>query len=109
MTARPQTGVFATPSYATPGRLVLEFPKPWYERSPGESVLSAEAYERLKRLLDIAVCLALLPPVLIMLLLCYVLIRLDSPVPAVFSPNRTVSGVIRVRMLKMRPMMQHRD
>ena len=109
MTARPQPGVFATPSYATPGRLVLEFPKPWYELSPGESVLSADAYERAKRLLDIAVSLALLAPVLMILLLCYVLIRLDSPGPAFFSQSRTGKGGARFRMLKMRTMVRNAE
>src|SRR5205823_14459310 len=109
MTARPQPGVFATPGYATPGRLVLEFPKPWYELSPGESVLSADAYERAKRLLDIAVSLALLAPVLMILLLCYVLIRLDSPGPAFFAQSRTGKGGARFRMLKMRTMVRNAE
>lgn len=67
-----------------------------------ESVL----YERAKRLLDVSICLAVLPLALPVLLICAIAIRLDSPGPVFFSQNRTGKGGRRFRMWKLRTMIQ---
>src|SRR6266850_6778115 len=103
MTARPETGAFVTQGYATSP------PKPWYERGAADGFLSAEAYQHAKRLLDIAVCLVLLPVVLLILGLCCVLIRLDSPGRPFFTQARTGKGGARFKMLKMRTMVQNAE
>jgi lipopolysaccharide/colanic/teichoic acid biosynthesis glycosyltransferase len=109
MTGRPQVGGFDMHSWATSGSLAAEIQKPWYERCAQDRILSTEAYERAKRLLDIVVCLALLPVVLFILGLCCVLIRLDSPGPVFFTQGRTGSGGSRFKMLKMRTMVQNAE
>src|SRR5713101_6869256 len=103
MTARPQTGAFVTQGYA------MFPPKPWYELGAAGSLLSAEVYRHAKRLLDIAVCLALLPVVLLILAVCCVLICLDSPGRPFFTQARTGKGGARFKMLKMRTMVQNAE
>jgi lipopolysaccharide/colanic/teichoic acid biosynthesis glycosyltransferase len=78
----------------------------WYEVSDVRH-LQPEAYERIKRAMDIATCLAVLPLAVIVLLVCVVAIRLDSPGPAWLIQERTGKGGRRFRMYKLRTMVQN--
>jgi lipopolysaccharide/colanic/teichoic acid biosynthesis glycosyltransferase len=62
------------------------------------------AYERVKRTIDVAVCLLVLPFVLLVLGLCALAITLDSPGPVFFFQQRTGKGGRRFRMWKLRTM-----
>jgi len=64
------------------------------------------SYEFSKRVLDLSVCLLILPVVLLVLAACVVAIRLDSPGPAFFTQLRTGKGGKRFRMLKLRTMVR---
>lgn len=70
----------------------------------------AEAYERTKRAVDLAVCLAVLPLVLVVVALCMVAIKMDSPgAPALFRQRRTGKGGRSFRMFKLRTMVPNAD
>lgn len=77
--------------------------RPWYELRSAPR-LDPVTYERLKRLLDLVVACALLPLALVVLAVCVVAIRLDSPGPAWFAQERTGRGGRRFRMYKLRTM-----
>jgi lipopolysaccharide/colanic/teichoic acid biosynthesis glycosyltransferase len=62
-----------------------------------------------KRLLDIAICLALLVVVVPALALCALAIRLDSPGPVFFTQARTGRDGRRFRMLKLRTMLANAE
>ena len=64
------------------------------------------AYERGTRAIDLLVCAALLPVVAVILALCALAIRLDTPGPAFFFQQRTGRGGRRFRMWKLRTMRQ---
>jgi lipopolysaccharide/colanic/teichoic acid biosynthesis glycosyltransferase len=74
----------------------------------GLLTISAQ-YLRLKRLIDIAVCLALMPIVLPVLAVCALAIRLDSPGPALYTQLRTGQHGRQFRMYKFRTMVQNAD
>lgn len=61
-------------------------------------------YERAKRALDLGVCLAVLPCVVLVLACCALAIKLDSPGPVFFFQQRTGHGGRRFRMWKLRTM-----
>jgi lipopolysaccharide/colanic/teichoic acid biosynthesis glycosyltransferase len=82
---------------------------PWYSRHTMPRVLSEVGYRRAKRCLDVSICVALLPIVVPILLLCVLAIRLDSPGPAFFAQLRTGKGGRRFRMWKLRTMVQDAD
>lgn len=67
------------------------------------------AYLRAKRALDLVVCLVVLPAVLLVLALCALAIRLDSPGPVFFSQARTGKGGRRFRMWKLRTMVENAE
>ena len=71
-------------------------------RSPG--VLFRRVYPRVKRLLDVAFCLAILPFALVLMALCVALIWLDDGGPVIFTQERTGKGGRRFRMFKFRTM-----
>jgi lipopolysaccharide/colanic/teichoic acid biosynthesis glycosyltransferase len=62
-----------------------------------------------KRLLDVAICLLLLPLAVFLLLLCAIAIRLDSPGPIVFTQLRTGRNGRRFRMFKFRTMVENAE
>ncbi|HUT11663.1 MAG TPA: sugar transferase [Thermoguttaceae bacterium] len=66
-----------------------------------------QGYARIKRLLDVAVCLALLPPALFVLGLCALMVRLGDPGPAFFTQWRTGRGGRRFKMFKLRTMVKN--
>lgn len=78
----------------------------WYERRQAPR-LDEATYERLKRALDLLVAAVLLPPVLLVMALCVLAIKLDSPGPAWFAQERTGRGGRRFRMFKLRTMVRN--
>jgi lipopolysaccharide/colanic/teichoic acid biosynthesis glycosyltransferase len=67
---------------------------------------SEERYRRWKRILDVALVVAVLPFALPVLGLCCALIVADSPGPPVFTQLRTGTGGRRFRMYKLRTMVR---
>ena len=65
---------------------------------------SIALYERVKRILDVVLCLLALPLALALLAVCALAIKLDSPGPVIFTQQRTGRGGRRFRMLKLRTM-----
>jgi len=82
--------------------------RPWYESGSDRAAVSA-SYERTKRAIDIVVSLALLPFVLPAIAICMLLVKLDSPGPALLGQPRTGKGGRKFRMLKLRTMVQNAD
>ncbi len=78
-------------------------PQPWYVRR-GRRFLRLEVYELAKRGMDLTLCLLAAPFVALVIGLCVLLIKLDSPGPAFFLQNRTGRGGRRFRMYKLRTM-----
>ena len=68
-----------------------------------------ERYRPLKRAFDIAVCLAVMPLVAPVLLICAIAIRLDSPGPILFTQQRTGQHGVRFGMYKFRTMVQNAE
>ena len=66
--------------------------------------VTGEGYRIAKRALDVAICLLLLPFVLVALSLLGICIWLESPGPILFSQRRTGKGGRRFRMYKLRTM-----
>jgi len=82
---------------------------PWYHRQLMPRVLGEAGYRRAKRVLDVVVCLAILPAVATVLLLCAIAIRIDSAGPIFFAQLRTGKGGRRFRMWKLRTMVENAD
>lgn len=95
---------------AAPGAahlLSLTVEKPWYQRSAaGEFHGAARSYLFCKRCLDLVVCLFALPVFLVLIALCALAIRLDSPGPIFFFQLRTGRGGKRFKMYKLRTMVK---
>jgi lipopolysaccharide/colanic/teichoic acid biosynthesis glycosyltransferase len=84
--------------------------KPWYECGPVAKIFGqGGVYQKIKRLIDLAVCLAALPVILPFLLLCCLAIRIDSPGPIFFFQLRTGRGGRRFKMYKLRTMVQNAE
>jgi lipopolysaccharide/colanic/teichoic acid biosynthesis glycosyltransferase len=66
-------------------------------------------YAIAKRTLDVLLCVAALPLVLPVLLLCALLIRLESPGPVIFAQMRTGQHGVRFPMFKFRTMVQNAE
>lgn len=81
--------------------------RPWYERAAGRYRLAEDTYLKIKRLLDVLLCVVGLPVVLLILAFCAVAIKLDSPGPVLFVQPRTGKGGRRFRMYKLRTMVQN--
>lgn len=94
--------------HATADRWALDLGRRrhWYERRRAP-LLDETSYERIKRVIDLAVVAILLPPVLVLLAICAIAIRLDSPGPSWFAQVRTGRGGRRFRMFKLRTMVQN--
>ena len=69
-------------------------------------VLFRRAYPRVKRILDVAFCLALLPAVLAGMAICAALVWLGDGNPVLFVQERTGKGGRRFRMYKFRTMVR---
>jgi lipopolysaccharide/colanic/teichoic acid biosynthesis glycosyltransferase len=85
----------------------------WFERYTqvsGRQQRTIARYLRLKRALDILICLAAMPVLLPVLLLCAVLIKLDSPNgPVFFVQERTGKYGRRFKMFKFRTMVPNAE
>lgn len=81
---------------------------PWYVRRSSPFIGEA-GYVRIKRIVDLILCLAVLPVVAVVILLCVIAIKLDSRGPAMFAQNRTGKAGQRFRMWKLRTMVQNAD
>lgn len=103
-------------AHAVPGSLPpvtawqrLSADKPWYAQCPERRWVRAAWYRILKRGMDMAVCLVLLPFVGLVLLLCSMAIKLDSRGPVLFVQERTGAGGRRFRMYKLRTMVANAE
>ena len=67
------------------------------------------SYLRAKRVLDVAICLAILPIVGMLILLCALAIRLESAGPIFFVQQRTGKGGRRFGMWKLRTMVPNAE
>jgi lipopolysaccharide/colanic/teichoic acid biosynthesis glycosyltransferase len=74
----------------------------------GLLVIDAD-YLRMKRLVDIALCLLAAPLLVPILVLCALAVRLDSPGPIVFTQLRTGQHGRRFRMYKFRTMVTNAE
>jgi lipopolysaccharide/colanic/teichoic acid biosynthesis glycosyltransferase len=63
-------------------------------------------YQRSKRLVDLALCMIVLPAILPVLLLCILAVKLTSPGPVFFTQLRTGQHGHRFRMYKFRTMVK---
>lgn len=95
----------------SPARMPFDFVRPvskpqWYERYAETRRLPEGRYLFLKRALDIGLCIAALPLVLVVLSLCALAIKLDSRGPIIFYQDRTGQGGKRFRMYKLRTMVR---
>lgn len=79
-------------------------PAPWYRRTHTTPLLGETAYQRIKRGLDLVLCLIAMPVVLVVLACCAIAIRLDSRGPVFFTQERTGRAGRRFRMYKLRTM-----
>lgn len=64
---------------------------------------------RTKRLIDIVICLLVLPLALPVLAACAIAVRLDSPGPVVFTQQRTGRNGVRFAMYKFRTMVRNAE
>lgn len=83
-------------------------PRPWYERG-SRRWLHPGAYAVVKRCMDVFLVLMASPFVLLVIAGCVLLIKLDSPGPALFVQSRTGRGGRRFRMYKMRTMYRNAE
>jgi lipopolysaccharide/colanic/teichoic acid biosynthesis glycosyltransferase len=105
-------GTLRTPLQAI--RLVPDFQamvKPWYQQGAKwrQAWLADTVYRSLKRSMDLAIGVMVLPPVLLMIGLCAIAIKIDSPGPAFFGQMRTGKGGRRFKMYKLRTMVRNAD
>jgi lipopolysaccharide/colanic/teichoic acid biosynthesis glycosyltransferase len=82
---------------------------PWYDRFAAQGSVEETGYEKVKRLMDLAAGLVLLPLALVLLALCALAIRLDSPGPVFFHQMRTGKGGRRFKMYKLRTMVRNAE
>jgi lipopolysaccharide/colanic/teichoic acid biosynthesis glycosyltransferase len=76
---------------------------------PPQVILFRPLYRRAKRMLDVAICLALMPFVLPVLAICVLLIWLEDPGPVFFTQRRTGKGGVRFKMYKLRTMVKNAE
>ncbi|MDY6876456.1 MAG: sugar transferase [Chloroflexota bacterium] len=68
-----------------------------------------KGYQVTKRIMDLALCLLVLPVALPLMALCALAIRLDSPGPVLFVQERIGKGGRRFRIYKFRTMQHNLD
>jgi lipopolysaccharide/colanic/teichoic acid biosynthesis glycosyltransferase len=83
--------------------------KPWYELPPERKILSGPGYLRLKRIIDIAISSLLILIILPVLIICAIVIKIDSPGPIFFVQERTGFGGKRFKIFKLRTMKKDAD
>lgn len=84
---------------------------PWYEKfDPSRRIIRGKAYARIKRLMDITACILMLPVLSIVIIICAILIKIDSPNgPVFFQQSRTGRGGRRFGMYKFRTMVPNAE
>jgi lipopolysaccharide/colanic/teichoic acid biosynthesis glycosyltransferase len=80
-----------------------------YEVRGATRLLRGLGYLPLKRIIDISLSLFLLPVVVPIIIVCAVLMKLDSPGPIFYLQERTGIGGKRFKMFKLRSMVQEAD
>jgi lipopolysaccharide/colanic/teichoic acid biosynthesis glycosyltransferase len=75
-----------------------------FRRLLQHKIVEAVPYDRVKRVLDVVLCVLALPLVLPILLVCAIAIRIESPGPIFFLQQRTGKGGRRFKMFKLRTM-----
>jgi lipopolysaccharide/colanic/teichoic acid biosynthesis glycosyltransferase len=80
----------------------------WYERASAP-LLSEGAYLRLKRIMDVVLCLLAMPVAIPVLALCWLAVRVDSPGAVFFTQNRTGRGGRRFKLFKVRTMVRNAE
>jgi lipopolysaccharide/colanic/teichoic acid biosynthesis glycosyltransferase len=78
----------------------------WYELT-GKPRVGPVTYRRIKRLIDLGICISVLPFVLAVVVFAVIAIRIDSPGRAFFVQQRTGKGGRRFGMFKLRTMVQN--
>lgn len=78
----------------------------WYELD-GPPLLERRTYLAVMRVVDVVLCLAALPVVVLVLALCALAVRIDTPGSPFFSQLRTGRHGRRFRMYKMRTMVEN--
>lgn len=83
----------------------------WYERfEPHQRLIVGSSYRRLKRALDLFLCLLAMPVLLLAFIVCAILIKLDSPDGRIlFQQQRTGRGGRRFGMYKFRTMVPNAE
>jgi len=91
----------------------------WVSAKPGEPwyiqdfilrpLVSGRRYIQVKRLIDLALVILLLLPALVLLALCAVAIRVESPGPVVFTQWRTGRHGRRFKVYKLRTMVANAE
>lgn len=71
---------------------------------PSHVFLFRKNYQVMKRIMDLALCLLVLPTILPVIALCGLLIWIDNPGPIFFKQYRTGKGGKRFKMYKLRTM-----
>lgn len=87
------------------------FEVPWYERfDPERRIVRGRAYKRLKRAVDVTLCVLALPLLLPVLAIVALAVKLDSPGGKVlFTQQRTGRGGRRFGMYKFRTMVPNAE
>lgn len=101
---RPVKNAVAANLVVEPGKVKL-----WYDGYHEKRILRLETYYRVKRILDVALCILSLPLVLPILAICYIAIIIDSPGAVFFFQKRTGRGGKRFKMLKLRTMVPNAE
>ena len=85
--------------------------RPWYQgaKVASKAQNGQEAYKRVKRVIDLVVCVVAMPAIVLILALCCLAIRIDSPGPIFFFQYRTGRGGRRFKMYKLRTMVKNAD
>ncbi len=107
-----RNGTLSTPLHTI--RLVPDFQttvKPWYRQGAraGQAWLADAAYRSIKRSMDLAIGLMVLPPVLLTIGLCAIAVKIDSSGPVLFAQMRTGKGGRRFKMYKLRTMVRNAE
>lgn len=84
---------------------------PWYEQyNPARRVIRGRLYRRIKRALDLVLCIAALPVLAPLFAVLALVIKLDSPGgPVMFRQKRTGRGGRRFHMYKFRTMVPNAE
>lgn len=83
----------------------------WYEQfEPSRRLIRGQAYARLKRAMDLTLCILAMPILLVAFVVCAILIKIDSPNgPILFKQQRTGRGGRRFGMYKFRTMVPNAE